>query len=405
MYNYIMPEEALGIISASFADQTAHETVALNEAVGRVLSCDIIADEYVPSFNRSAMDGYAVIAADTVGCSAENPYILKLQGEVLMGDRCEEPIQAGYCVYVPTGAHMPDGADSVVMIEYAEVVGDGTIKIFKEVSPGLHFVSKGDDVYPGKVVLPAGRRIKSSDIGALAAMGIINVPVMAQPVIGIISTGDELVTRDERPADGQIRDVNSVTMHVLIKEAGGIPKFYGIVRDDEDALSDAMMKAVSECDVVLLSGGSSVGLKDATDKIISKYGEIIIQGIQAKPGKPTIVGKINGKPVLGLPGHPVSSFFNTEIFVKHIIRNMLGTSKDEYVVMAQSTEDVSPYKGRTAFVGVKLVFSGETLTAIPLPANSATISTLAGADGWIVIPKGSATIPAGEIIEVHLLGM
>ena len=405
MFNYIMPEEALQIISKTFTTKMDDEMVEITAAVGRVLSCDIVANEFVPSFNRSAMDGYAVIASDTLGCSEDNPVSLKLQGEVLMGDHCTAHIESGCCIYVPTGAEMPEGSDSVVMIEYAEPQPNGTIIITKEVSPGLHYVSKGDDVYPGKVVLKAGRRIKSSDIGALAAMGICDVPVVKKPVVAVISTGDELVSRNQAPADGQIRDVNSATMHVLIDEVGGIPKFYGIIRDDEDSLGNAMMNAASECDIILLSGGSSVGLKDATDKVISKYGEIVIQGIQAKPGKPTIVGIINGKPVFGMPGHPVSSFFNTEIFVKHTIRCMLGTSKDEYVVPAKVTEDVNPYKGRTAFIGAKLVFDTDELTAIPLPTKSATITTLAGADGWFIIPKASAGIHAGETIEVHLLGM
>ena len=412
MLDYIMPEEAMDAIAAEFATDMGSEKVALTGAVGRVLAEDVLASEYVPGFNRSAMDGYAVIAAETIGLSEDNPKVFRIQEVMQMGQACSGPIEPGCCVYVPTGANIPDGADAVVMIEYAEPLSEDTVALKKEVTPGLHYVSKGDDVYPGKKVLPKGRRIKTSDIGALAAMGIIEVPVVRKPMVGIISTGDELIPRDQVPTGGQIRDVNSATIEVLLKEVGADSKFYGICIDEKTALGAVVEKAVSECDMVLISGGSSVGLKDATAEIIADRGELIIKGIQAKPGKPTIIGRINGKPVFGLPGHPVSSFFNTEVFVKHTIRGMMGCNADAYTVKATLTDDIKPYKGRTAFVGVKLLNSDASvisatdsaLQAVPLPAMSATISVLAGADGWVVIPKGSDSLKAGEVVNIHLLG-
>ncbi len=403
MLNYVTPDEAMQVMAKNFRMPKRTESVPLTGSIGRVLAEDIKASEYVPGFNRSAMDGYAVIASDTIGCSEDQPRVFRLQEEIEMGQSAGAAIESGSCVYVPTGANIPDGADAVVMIEYAKVNDDGTISLMKEVKPGTHYVSMGDDVYPGKTALPAGRRIKSSDIGALAAMGFCEVPVVAKPVIGILSTGDELVPRDQKPADGQVRDVNSATIDVLVREVGATPRFYGIIKDEFDTLCSVVEKALSECDMVLLSGGSSVGLKDATDQVIEKFGEILIQGIQAKPGKPTIVGIANGKPILGLPGHPVSSFFNTEIFVKHAIRCMTGVDEDSYYVNAVLTADVAPYKGRTAFIGAKLVYDGDVLTAIPLPAKSATISVLAGADGWFVIPKNSNGSAQGESIKVFLL--
>lgn len=403
MLNYITPDEAIQLISETFTKNTKTESVPLLESVGRILAENICANEYVPSFNRSAMDGYAVIAADTVGCSEDSPISFILQEEIEMGRAASAAIQPGHCVYIPTGGNIPDGADAVVMVEYSAKNDDGTISLMKEVAPGTHYVSRGDDVYPGKIVLPQGRRIKSSDIGALAAMGCCDIPVVAKPIVGILSTGDELIARDQQPEEGQIRDVNSATIDVLVREVGGIPKFYGIIKDEFETLCSTVEKALSECDMVLLSGGSSVGLKDNTDQIIQRFGDILIQGIQAKPGKPTIVGIANDKPLIGLPGHPVSSFFNTAIFVKHTLRCMTGVTEDSYQVEATLTADVSPYKGRTAFIGAKLVYDGDKLTAIPLPAKSATISVLAGADAWFVVQKHSNGFAKGESVKLYLL--
>ena len=240
------PEEVLEIIDREFAFPAKEENVPLDAARGRVLSGPVLSEEYVPTFNRSTVDGYAVKASDTFGCSDSIPAILNVAGEILMGEDAEGiDLKAGDCAYIPTGGAVPQGADAVGMIEYTEDYHDGTIGILKPVAPGENMILKGDDVFPGKEVLPKGRLMNSADIGALAALGITSLNVSAKPVIGIISTGDELVNVDEKPADGQVRDVNSTVISALVSELGANAICYGIVKDDERLLGEVLDKAVS----------------------------------------------------------------------------------------------------------------------------------------------------------------
>ena len=275
--------------------------------------------EYVPGFDRSTVDGYAVRAADTFGCSDGLPAVLTLQGEVEMGAGAKENLRLGHCIAVPTGGAIPAGANAVVMLEYTEEYGDGTIGIRKSAAPGDNLIFKGDDIYPGKIVLPKGRRINAQDIGALAAMGHTEIPVCAKPRVGIISTGNELVPVKNRPEDGQVRDVNSAMLYAWVTRFGAIAQSYGIIRDDESLLETALEHALQESDVVLISGGSSVGMKDVTCRVIEKRGRVLLHGIAIKPGKPTIFGEVDGKSVVGLPGHPAAAFFVTQIFVQFLL--------------------------------------------------------------------------------------
>ena len=262
------PEEVLALIESEFEEVAKAQTVSLSAAMGRVLAEDIAATEYVPDFDRSTVDGYAVRARDTFGCTDAIPAILPLQGEVFMGQGAEFALDKECCAAVPTGGAVPEGADSVVMLEYTEDYGDGTIGILKSAAPGQNMIFRGDDVYPGKVILEKGRVLSSQDIGTLAAIGRVQIPVVKKLTVGVISTGDELVNPEVKPGPGQVRDVNSPMLEAMLSSFGVNVVNYGIVIDDEDLLSEKATKAVSECDAVLLSGGSSVGVKDAACRII-----------------------------------------------------------------------------------------------------------------------------------------
>lgn len=398
----LTPGEALGLINEKFLPLDRTERVDLAQAAGRVLAEDISASEYVPGFDRSTVDGYALRAEDCFGCSESIPALLTLSRSIAMGEDAGEGLEGGCCAYVPTGAALPPGANAVAMIEYCEDFGDGTIAVNKSVAPGENLIFKGDDVYPGKLILPAGRFITSRDIGSLAAMGIVSLEVLAKPVVGIISTGDELVDASVSPAPGQIRDVNSPMLAAMMEEFGATARLYGIVRDEEALLEEALEKALGECDCVLISGGSSVGTKDATGRIIERRGELLFHGLAIKPGKPTILGLSGGKPVFGLPGHPGAAWFVSRIFVRAALNRLFGRQSRPLTLSATITESVSANHGRAQYGGVSLYRENGRWYATPIRSKSGLISSLCAADGFFCIPRDSEGCAAGESIDVTL---
>ena len=394
------PEEVLALIEEEFDFAGQPELVQLSAALGRILAEDIAAEEYVPDFDRSTVDGYAVRAKDTFGCTDAIPAILPLQGEVLMGEGAEFELNPEECVAVPTGGAVPRGADSVVMIEYTEDYGDGTIGVSKSAAPGQNMIFRGDDVYPGKVILKKGRVLSSQDIGALAAIGRVEVPVVKKLTVGVISTGDELVEPSEKPSAGQVRDVNSPMLQAMLTGFGANVINYGIVIDDEALLSEKVHKAVAECDAVLLSGGSSVGVKDAACRIIESMGSLLLHGIAIKPGKPTILGKTGQKPLVGLPGHPVAAYFITKLFILPLLARLAGKQLETYSVPARITESVSANHGRAQVHCCCLQRREGELWATPIRGKSGLITTLAGADGYFVIDRDCEGLPQGAEIQV-----
>ena len=396
------PEEVLALIDQEFAPLGAAETVSLTAAMGRILAEDIAATEYVPDFDRSTVDGYAVRAKDTFGCTDAIPAILPLQGEVLMGEGAQFPLNPEECVAVPTGGAVPKGADSVVMVEYTEDYGDGTIGISKSAAPGQNMIFRGDDVFPGKVVLEQGRVLSSQDIGALAAIGRVQVPVAKNLKIGVISTGDELVPPEQTPGPGQVRDVNSPMLEAMLTAFGAEVINYGIVIDDEALLSEKVHKAVAECDAVLLSGGSSVGVKDAACRIIESMGKLLMHGIAIKPGKPTILGKAGSKPLVGLPGHPVAAYFITKIFILPLLCRLTGRKQESYTTTARVTESISANHGRAQVHCCRLESRDGALWASPIRGKSGLITTLAGADGYFVIDRDCEGLPQGAQVQVFV---
>ena len=396
------PEEVLALIETEFEKIAQSETVSLADAMGRVLAEDIAATEYVPDFNRSTVDGYAVSSKDTFGCTDAIPAILTLQGEVLMGQGADAALQADSCIAVPTGGAVPEGADAVVMIEFTEDYGDGTIGVLKSVAPGQNMIFRGDDVYPGKPILEKGRVLSSQDIGALAAIGRTWVPVVKKLTIGVISTGDELVPPEQLPGPGQVRDVNSPMLEAMLGAYGVRVINYGIVIDDEDLLREKVEKAAEECDAVLLSGGSSVGVKDAACRIIESMGKLLLHGIAIKPGKPTILGKAGRKPLVGLPGHPVAAYFITKLFVLPLLSKLMGRKQAAYTTTAKITENISANHGRAQYHCCRLERKEGELYAYPIRGKSGLITTLAGADGYFCIDRDCEGLPKFAQIQVTI---
>ena len=397
------PEEVLRLIHDKFRPVSElAESVPLTAAAGRTLSEDIIAEEYVPDFNRSTVDGYAVRAADTFGCSDAIPAILSLQGEIRMGEDAGFALLRENCAYVPTGGALPEGADCAVMLEYTEDYGDGTIGILKPGAPGMNVIFRGDDVYPGKVVLQAGRVLSAQDIGALAAIGRTVVPVQRRLKIGVISTGDELVPPGQKPLPGQVRDVNTALLSALLTEQGAEVHSYGIIVDDEDLLRETVTRAVQECDAVLLSGGSSVGVKDASCRIIESLGELLLHGIALKPGKPTIMGRSGNKPLIGLPGHPVAAFVVARLFVVPLLDRLAGRERPLWSVTAELSESVGANHGRAQVNPCRLLRQDGRVLALPIRSKSGLITQLAGADGFFCIERDCEGLPKGAPVQVYL---
>lgn len=380
------------------------EEISLLSSVGRVLAEDIISKENVPNFNRSTVDGFAVKAEDTFGCSDSIPAILDYVGEVLMGEAPNFELKKGQCAYVPTGGELPQGADAMVMLEYSEDYGDGTRGLSKPSAPGQHVTFKGDDVKSGQTVLKSGIRLSARHIAVLASLGYSKVNVYKKHKVSVISTGDELVDVTEDPIGAQIRDINSYELCGALEELGCEINRVGIVIDELPLLEKAVKEALANSDMLIVSGGSSVGVKDATFKVYDKLGEVLFHGIAIKPGKPTILASIDGKPCFGLPGHPLAAFYVFSLFVKPLVIKMsgdLGTSKSIRKTLPV-TLSIPSNHGREECMGVKIVERDGKEMVEPVYAKSGLVSNLSMIDGFIRISRDCEGISQGEEVEVEL---
>lgn len=399
MLKVVAADEALKIIREKFSSyHVESEEVSLFDSIGRVLFDDVVSSENIPAFNRSTVDGYAVKASDTFGCSESVPSQLNIIGEVFMGEGAEFEIGEGECVKISTGGMLPKGADSVVMVEHTEDSFSDICLIFKAVSPFENVNKKGDDIKENEVALKKGRRLGSREIGVLASLGISKVSVTKKPRIGIISTGDEIVPVDADVPIGKIRDINSHILASLVRELGCDSTEYGIIKDDYNDIYSAVKKAVSENDVVLISGGSSAGVRDMTADIISSLGEVYFHGIAVKPGKPTILGKIENKAVFGLPGHPAAAYFVALRFVKPLIDMLLFRKSDTKKIKGVLTQNISSNHGREEIVCVKLSDN----KVQPIFSKSGVISVLSQSDGYIIIDRNLEGMKKGDDTEVIL---
>ena len=319
------PGEAFAELAARLRPIERFESLETLDALGRIVAATVVAEETLPAFTRATMDGYAVRAADTFGASDASPAYLRLAGEVTMGNVATCSVEAGTAVRVHTGAMLPPGADAVVILEETNLRGE-ELEVLRSAACGAETLAVGEDVTAGDAVALAGHELRAQDLGALHALGCVRVDVRARPRLAILSTGDEVVPPAERPPLGKVRDVNAATIGATIARAGGLPVFAGIVADDEEALVARGREALASCDGLVLSAGSSVSARDLTARTIDRLGApgALVHGIALRPGKPTILGLCGEKPVIGLPGNPVSALIVAWRLVRPLVRLLGG---------------------------------------------------------------------------------
>ncbi len=373
------------------------ETVDLLHVAGRVLAEDVTALLDVPGFDRTTVDGYAVLAADTFGAGAAVPAELTVAGDVRMGEAPAFRLQSGQCARIATGGMLPSGADAAVMVEHCEEDA-GVCLVFQGVAPGENITRRGDDVKAGSSVLQKGTTLSAARIGVLASLGIQSVPVFQKPRIAVLSTGDELAKGDAKP--GQVQDINSFLLSAAIEQSGCTAVPLGAVPDDRDAICRALERGLENADMVLISGGSSAGTRDMTVDILRQYGDVLFHGVAMKPGKPTIFGMAAGKPVFGLPGHPLAAYFVFRLLVREAIGELLSLPPDKPFAVRPLAVNVPSNHGREEFLCVKTDENGRL---VPLHTKSGIISVLAGADGFIRIPRDTEGLQKGEETELYLL--
>ena len=405
------------------------EMIDTTNALGRETAEDVRAPHPLPEFPRSTVDGYAVCARDTFGTSESLPGYLNLVGEVPMGNAPSFELKPGACALIHTGGMLPVGADAIVMLEYTQTVRRNgqlppkttEIEISRAVAEGENVLRIGEDVAADQVVLAAGVRIRPAEIGGCMALGIMKMRVVAKPKIGIISSGDEVVLPAQSPRLGQIRDINSYSLAALVETAGGEPVMYGIVPDSLEAMKTVAERALTECEVVVITAGSSASARDLTAEAIAELGEpgVLVHGVNVRPGKPTILAVCDGKAVIGLPGNPVSALVIAGLFVVPVIERLLGLkgSRPRPSVQARLQVNVPSQAGREDWIAVKLFLISHSLServeeqrkgnrewaAEPIFGKSNLIFSLAAADGLVRIPPDATGISAGEMVEVILM--
>ncbi|GIK58533.1 MAG: molybdopterin molybdotransferase MoeA [Chloroflexi bacterium] len=447
-FNVLPPDEARVLLLAQITAVLPPETVATEDALGRVTAVTITAPHPLPPFRRSTMDGYAVRAADTYGASESLPAFLHVIGEIPMGQPANISLQTGQAALVHTGGMIPDTANAVVQVEHTQMVGYRSsvignalavrgeqpavsskqsttgspqlpnypitqlptlpfeIEVFKAVAVGQNVLQVGEDVTQDAEILPAGHWLRPQDVGGLLALGIMQVAVARRPCVGILATGDEIIPPEQAAGPGQIRDINSYTVAGMVRQAGGIPVLGGIIADDFDALYTAAANLLATGDMLVLSAGSSVSIRDMTVQVIEKLGQpgVLLHGVATRPGKPTIVGAVAGKPVLGLPGNPVSAMIQFDMFGVPAIYRLQGVKElpRQGVVWARLSQNIASESGREDYVPARLEDGPEGLVATPVFGKSNLIYTLVNADGLIKVPLNKNGLQAGEWVHVRI---
>ena len=411
--------EVFQVLSGMLAEHPglATEEVTAGEALDRLGTAPITAPEDLPAHPRSVMDGYAVRAADTFGASASLPAYLTISGEVKMGEMPLHGPAPTECYRIATGGLLPPGTDAVVMLEHTVTADDNVLEVLKPVAPGGNIIARGDDVRTGEVLLPAGHRFRPCDLGLLAGLGIQKLQVFRQPRVGIISTGDEIVPPEQNPPPGKIRDMNMAGLTAMVYQQGAIPLNYGIVGDNEQAFVAQLEKALAECDLILFSGGSSVGVGDLGERVLSRLTDpgILVHGVAIKPGKPVIIAAHGHKPVFGLPGHPVSAAAAFALLVRPVLARLAGLHSGQAkdgegfpidlprpLGSAILQRNLNSAAGRTDLVPVRLETQADgTLGAIPVLGKSSALSTLVRSQGWIIIAAHLQGLSAGSEVAVY----
>jgi len=385
------------------------ELLPLDQSVGRILAQDLFSSIDLPEFSRATMDGYAIQAKSTFGASESMPALFTIIGSVGMGEVPTVSVDPGQAAHIATGGMLPRGADSVVMVEHTQRLDDQTLEVFKSAAPLQHVMEVGEDLKKGERILSKGIVIRPQEMGVLAALGRAQVPVYTKPVVAIVSSGDEIVPIEQTPGLSQLRDVNAYTLSGLVRTSGGVPLYLGIAKDNFDELDHLCRKALSRADMVLISGGSSVGTRDFTLEVLQGLpdAEILVHGVSVSPGKPTILARSRDKAVWGLPGQVTSAMIVFHVMVRAAIEKIGGRKEDELGkrqgVPAALSRNLASVQGREDYVRVRLVREAENLIAEPILGKSGLLHTMVKADGLIRIERDSEGLDKGSPVDVILL--
>ncbi len=401
-------DEILAIL-ASFPPLPT-ETIPLAETLGRALADDLLSPLDLPGFNRSSMDGYAVRARDVFGASEGLPALLRLVGDCPMGETPAFSLGPSETARIWTGGMLPEGADAVVMLEYARETGRGEVELTRPAAPGENIIEAAEDARQGERLLPAGRKLRPEDLGLLAALGLAEISVRRRPRVAVISSGDEVVPLTATPRPGQVRDINTYTLCALAQTAGGVPRALGIAGDSPEQLRRLLLEALEWADVILLSGGSSAGQRDYTVAAFAEIPgtEILAHGVAISPGKPLILARRDNVSLWGLPGHAASALVTAEVLVRPLLERLSGQAAKEVWrrgCRAVLTRPVASAQGRRDFIRVRLEAREDAevpLAATPVLGKSGLITTLVLADGLVVCPEDREGLYAGQVVEVLL---
>jgi molybdopterin molybdotransferase len=381
------------------------ERIPLTEAGNRVLAQDVISYENIPEFHRSTVDGYGVYYQDTLGASEGLATYLKKKFTVEMGKEAPGKIEPGECAYVPTGGMIPEGVNAVVMIEHTEDFDDNTIGIQQSVSDLENILQKGEDIQAGAVVFTKGDRLRTEDIGLLAGLGVTEVRVYQKISVGLISTGDEIVEIHQQPKLGEIRDMNRYSLGAALERDGFKVVKTAVVKDHRESLEKTLEEFLQTCDMVLISGGSSMGEKDYTKEVINALGDpgVFVHGVSMKPGKPTIIGKVGKKAVFGLPGQPVSALMVYEVLVKHLIKLYEKPKMEEPYVIGEMDRNFPSAAGRAHYFMVSIQVRNGKNYVTPVYGKSGTLSMMSRAMGYAVIGHNEEGLNKGDSLRVYPL--
>jgi len=413
LFEVSTPEEVIKLLKNNLnlkkIIQNNKEVINIKNALHRILSKEIVAPANLPGFNRSTMDGYAIRAEDSFGATDSLPSYLKIMGEIKMGDRPDFKINPGEAVKISTGGMLPEGANAVMMVEYTEQIDDTTIEARRSISPWENVVREDEDLKTGEIILRRGSRLRPQDIGVLAGIGKINIQIYKKPRIAIISTGNEIIPAKGEPRIGQIRDINSYTLGACIEEAGGIPIYRGIIKDEVILLEQEIKKTIKEdkVEAVIISGGSSVGVRDVTLEVLNRLGKpgVLIHGVSVKPGKPTILAIADNRPIFGLPGHPVSAMIIFNLFIRPLISWLQGGQynyNSAKETEAELTCNMVSDSGREDYIRVFVYEKNKKFYAEPILGKSGLISTMVQASGLIKIGLNIEGLEKGSKVMVRL---
>jgi molybdopterin molybdotransferase len=405
-FNVLPPEQAWQVLLAQLRIAVKAEEVCVTEALGRITAEAIYAPEDLPSFPRSTVDGFSLRAADTFGASEGLPAYFTVVGEVAMETAAPVSVAVGEAAVTYTGGMLAQNADAVVMVENTQQVDADTIEVVRPVAPGENVAQVGEDVKQGELILSASHLLRPQDLGGLTALGITQVRVAQRPRVAILSMGDEVVAPEVRPAPGQIRDINSYTIAALAHQAGGIPIALGIARDDYAEQLAAARAGLEQADVLVFSAGSSVSVRDLMADIINHLGQpgVLAHGLSLRPGKPAIVGLVEGKPVFGLPGNPVSAMIVFDLLVRPTLYYLCGcvAPPPPPTTTARLSQNIASVPGREDYMPVRLSVQNGHKVAQPVFGKSNLIYTLIRADGLVKAPLDKSGLYAGEEVEVRL---